>query len=144
MAQTENNADILKQLNRLLEIELSGVARYLHYSFMIYGPNRIPITGWFREQANEAMTHGVLLGEKITALGGHPSISVREVPEGNKHDVKSILEEGLAFEREALDGYYKLLELSAGNIPLEELARMQILKEQSHIEEVEKMLRGMK
>ena len=55
-----------------------------------------------------------------------------------------ILEEGSAFEQEALDEYHKLLALSGGDVALEELARQQILKEQSHIEEVEKMLRGMK
>jgi len=137
-------AVVLKQLNLLLEIELSGVARYLHYSFMIFGPNRIPITKWFRDQTTEAMNHGVILGEKITALGGHPSINVRQVPETNKHDIKAILEESLAFEHEALAEYHKLLKLAGNDIALEELARQQMVNETNHIEEVEKMLRGMK
>ena len=55
VAGGDNDAVIL-QLNRLLEIELSGVARYLHYSFMIFGPTRIPIVKWFREQALEGGT----------------------------------------------------------------------------------------
>jgi bacterioferritin len=133
-----------KQLNLLLEIELSGVARYLHYSFMIMGPTRIPITKWFRDQATEAMDHGVMLGEKISAYGGHPSVRIRQVPESDKHDIKTILLESLAFEREALEEYHKLLKLAADDVALEELARKQIVTETAHIEEVEKMLRGMK
>lgn len=141
---SKNANAVIKQLNLLLEIELSGVARYLHYSFMIMGPNRIPITKWFRDQATEAMTHGVVMGEKISALGGHPSIKVRQVPESDQHDIKTILQESLEFEREALAEYHKLLKLAGDDVSLEELARKQIVSETDHIEEVEKMLRGMK
>lgn len=136
--------DTLRQLNLLLEIELSGVARYLHYSFMIMGPTRIPITKWFRDQAAEAMDHGVMMGEKITAYGGHPSVRVRQVPESDQHDMKTILLESLDFEREALKEYHVLLKLAHDDVALEELARQQIVSETAHIEEVEKMLRGMK
>jgi bacterioferritin len=51
----QTKAQILTQLDKILEAELSGVVRYLHYSFMIFGPNRIPITGWFRDHANEGI-----------------------------------------------------------------------------------------
>lgn len=51
---------IVAQLNKLLEMEISGVTRYLHYSFMVFGANRIPIVAWFREQANEGVAHSVL------------------------------------------------------------------------------------
>lgn len=135
---------VIKQLNLLLEIELSGVARYLHYSFMIMGPNRIPITKWFRDQANEAIAHGVILGEKISGKGGHPTVSIRQVPESNEHDIKTILEESLQFEREALQAYHDLLSMADDDIALEEMARAQIVAETEHIEEVEKMLRGMR
>ena len=137
------NDKLVKQLNLLLEIELSGVARYLHYSLMIFGPNRIPITKWFKEQASEALNHGSIIGEKITALGGHPSINVRQVPESDKHDIKSILEESLEFEEEAIKEYHKLLKMAGTNITIEEMARKFIVQESEHIEEVEKMLKGM-
>jgi len=37
-------------LNRILEAELAGVVRYTHYSFLVFGHNRIPIVSWLREQ----------------------------------------------------------------------------------------------
>src|SRR5688500_6676493 len=33
-------------LNHILEMELAGAIHYTHYSFMVYGYNRIPIVKW--------------------------------------------------------------------------------------------------
>lgn len=132
---------VLTQLDKILEAELSGVVRYLHYSFMIFGPSRIPITKWFRDHSNEGMAHAVTIGEKITALGGHPSLKVKPVPETNEHNVMTILKESLEYERETLGLYHELLKMCGNDIPLEEMARGLIAEESGHIEEVEKMMK---
>ncbi len=140
----EKSDAIVGQLNKLLEMELSGVTRYLHYSFMVFGANRIPITAWFREQANEGVLHSVLVGEKITAYGGEPSVAVRPVPTTRHQGLRAMLEESSVFERESLAEYVNLLHLAAeDDIALEEFARAQILAETEHLQEVDKMLRGM-
>jgi bacterioferritin len=132
--------DVLKKLDEILESEVSGIVRYLHYSLMIKGPNRIPIVKFFRDQATEAFDHAAVIGEKITAFGGHPSLKVEPIKEGNKHDVMDILRESLEHEKHAVKLYKDLLELSADDVALEELAREMIRLEVEHIEEVEKML----
>lgn len=134
------DSDLVKKLNEILESEVSGVVRYLHYSLMIKGPNRIPIVKFFRDQATEAFQHSAMIGEKITALGGHPSLTVKPVSETHKHDVMDILKESLEHEKEAVGLYKGLLDLAGDNIALEELARDMIRQEVEHIEEVEKML----
>jgi bacterioferritin len=35
---------VVEQLDRILQMELAGVICYTHYSFMVYGHARIPIT----------------------------------------------------------------------------------------------------
>ena len=40
-------------LNQIMELELSGVVRYTHYSLMVYGYHRIPIVNWLKENAQE-------------------------------------------------------------------------------------------
>lgn len=140
----DGKSEVLTQLDKILEAELSGVVRYLHYSFMIFGPNRIPITGWFRNHANEGMAHAILIGEKITALGGHPSVKVKPVPETNNHNVMEILKESLEFEHEGLKLYHELLKMVADDVALDEMVRGLILEETTHIEEVEKMIRQSK
>jgi bacterioferritin len=136
-----SSKEVLETLDKILEAELSGVVRYLHYSFMIFGPNRIPITKWFRDHATEGFNHAVIIGEKITALGGHASVKVKPVPETNKHNVLEMLTESLEYERETLKLYYHLFSQVEGDVPLEELVRKQIMDETDHLEEVEKMIR---
>ena len=37
---------VVEQLDRILQMELAGVVYYTHYSFMVYGHARIPITSF--------------------------------------------------------------------------------------------------
>ena len=46
--------NVIGSLNTILELELAGVVRYLHYSLMVFGHARIPIISWMRNQATEA------------------------------------------------------------------------------------------
>jgi bacterioferritin len=138
----ENPEAVVVTLNRILELELAGLVRYLHYSFMIFGHNRIPIVAWLRSQADEAQAHAVAAGEHITSLGGHPSLKIGPLLETHKHDVGEILNEALVHEEEGLGAYRELLgEVAGNNIMLEEFARTQIAAEEAHLAEIRKMLR---
>jgi bacterioferritin len=135
-------AKVVETLNRILELELAGLVRYLHYSFMVFGHNRIPIVAWLRSQADEAQTHAVQAGEHITNLGGHPSLKIGSLLETHKHNIDEILREALAHEEEGLVQYHKLLEAVTGrNVMLEEYARLQIAAETAHVADINKMLR---
>ena len=135
-------AKVVDTLNRILELELAGLVRYLHYSFMIFGHNRIPIVAWLRGQADESQAHAVQAGEHITNLGGHPSLRIGQLLETHKHNVDEILREALVHEEEGLVEYRKLLEQVAGrSIMLEEYARTQIAAEEAHLADIGKMIR---
>src|SRR4249919_755601 len=75
---------VIASLNAILELELAGVVRYLHYSLMVFGHARIPIIGWMRSQATEGMNHAAMAGEHVTALGGHPSLKIGKLVESHK------------------------------------------------------------
>ena len=135
-------AQVVETVNRILELELAGLVRYLHYSFMVFGHNRIPIVAWLRSQADEAQAHAVQAGEHITNLGGHPSLKIGSLLETHKHNIDEILREALAHEEEGLAQYHKLLgQVAARNIMLEEYARAQIAAETAHVADINKMLR---
>ena len=139
---TYQDKEVLDLLGRIYQCEIAGVNRYLHYSFMIMGYNRIPIQNWFREQAQEAITHATIIGEKITSLGGHPPILSSQVKEGPNHSVKQLLEESLHFEEEALQLYQELIVLAEKHkdIALEETAKSLFKEETEHTDEIRKML----
>ncbi len=137
-----DTTDVVRVLNKILELELAGVVRYMHYSFMIFGHHRIPIVKWLRDQSTESMAHATQAGEHVTNLGGHPSLHIGELLETHKHGVDEILGESLEHEAEGLDAYRELLELVAGkDIMLEEYARDMIAAEQAHQHEIQKMMR---
>ena len=133
---------VLATLDRILELELAGVVRYTHYSFMVFGHSRIPIVEWMNKQAEESLAHARAAGELITLLGGHPSLRIGPLLETHQHDMNALLRESLDHEREGLQAYYRLLDLVKDrNVPLEEFARQMIHDEEMHIGDVEKMLR---
>jgi bacterioferritin len=137
-----NTEQVIATLNEILELELAGVVRYMHYSFMIFGHHRIPITAWLRGQSNESMAHATQAGEHITSLGGHPSLRIGPLLETHKHTVDDILGEALEHEQKGLDGYRKLLDqVRDRSIMLEEFAREMISAEEMHIAETRKMVR---
>ncbi len=134
---------VIVSLNRVLELELAGVVRYMHYSFMVFGHSRIPIVGWLRAQADESRDHAILAGEHISSLGSHPSLKIGSLLETHKHSINDILAEAYAHEHEGLEEYRKLLKLvTAKSIMLEEYARTQIAAEEEHLAEIRKMMRA--
>src|SRR5688572_31556816 len=80
-------AQVVDTLNRILEMELAGAIHYTHYSFMVFGYNRIPIVQWLGEQATESMAHARTAGELVTQLGAHPSLAIGPLLETHKHDI---------------------------------------------------------
>jgi bacterioferritin len=134
--------EVIDLLNRILEQELAGVVRYTHYSFLVFGYNRIPIVSWLREQASESLLHAQQAGEMITLLGAYPSLAIGPLLDSHKHDVGDIMREALETEEVALSLYKSLLGAVEGrSVMLEEYARQMIYAEEIHAGEVDKMLR---
>jgi bacterioferritin len=137
-----NKAEVVKTLNRILEVELAGVVRYTHYALMIFGYNRIPIVSWLRDQATESLNHANLAGEMVTALGEHPSLGIGPLLETHNHDIGAILRESMELEQEGIRLYKELLSKVEGRSSLlEEYARKLVYEEEVHATEVDKMLR---
>lgn len=138
----EDKREAVALLNKILEQELAGIVRYTHYSLMVFGHSRIPIVSWFRDQANEALTHAQQAGEMITHLGAYPSLAIGPLLDSHQTDITTMLQESLKSEEEALALYKQLLQLAEGrSVLLEEYARQMVYAEEMHAGEVDKMLR---
>lgn len=146
----QSNQAAIQALNKIMELELAGVVKYIHYSLMVFGYNRIPIVSWLKGNAGESLDHAHRAGELVTLLGGHPSLKIGTLLETERHDIGDILRESLDHETLALAAYYDLLKISTSTHPdtsgvqsvlLEEYAREMIVQEEMHLDEVNKMLR---
>src|SRR5205809_2909403 len=109
-----NKEKAVDLLNRILEQELAGIVRYTHYSFLVFGYNRIPIVSWLREQAAESLAHSQAAGEMITTLGAYPSLEIGKLLDSHQHDIGTILVESLESESKALQLYKDLLQAVEG------------------------------
>jgi bacterioferritin len=137
-----DKAGAVALLNEILETELAGVVRYTHYSLMVFGHNRIPITAWLRGEASTCLAHASEAGEMVTHFGDHPSLKIGALLETHKHGINDILQESLEAEKHGLELYKRLLNLVRDrSVLLEEYARRMIAEEELHLGEVNKMLR---
>ncbi|MBI3097835.1 MAG: bacterioferritin [Planctomycetes bacterium] len=134
---------VIAKLNEMLEHEMAAIVTYLHHSFVVPGIHRQPVVDLMQLRAKESMAHATLLGNKIMALGGHPSVRVSEVFEpGPQQTTREMLEEELEAERKTLEEYKGLLRMVKDDVPLEFMVRGILLEEQGHVESLEIMLRG--
>ena len=128
-------------LDKALEYEMGAMVKLLHHSFLVYGPGRGPIQALLRQRVKESIGHATMLGEKITALGGHPSIRVEiQHPPGDQ-TVEEMLQEDLKLEQDALNLYKDNLDAVKDDVALDQMFRNVITDEQEHVDEFEKLLR---
>ena len=137
-----NKKETIDILNKIMQYELSGVVRYTHYALMVTGRDRLSLTQFFKDQANESLLHAQQAGELVTGLDGHPSVEISIIEESNKHDSIDLLNESASHEQKAVSLYKELVEVVDGkSIYLEEYGREMIKAEEIHSIEIQKMLK---
>ena len=132
---------VAAQLDRILQMELAGVVYYTHYSFMVYGHARIPITSWLRENATESLSHAQEAGEMIMRLHKRPALGIAELPTTRHNTIDEIITEAVQREEAGVELYRGLLDLvKEKSVVLEEYATRMVAAEAVHIREMELML----
>ena len=143
MKESESTA-VIATLNEILELELAGVVRYSHYSLIdLRACPAIPIVS-DRSQATEALTHAVTAGEYVTALGGHPSLAIGKLLETHKHDIDQIPSArpwSTSWRASPLTRSTAQEQTEGKSVVLEEYARQMVHGEETHVMDIEKMLR---
>ena len=131
-------AELIENLNRALSYELAGVIQYSQHSYLVTGTDREVFKGWFRDQAEEAQDHAEVLGDKIVALGGVPTVEPAMIRQSI--ETKEMLRQDLELEREAMAVYMAAWGACDDNdLPQKFWIEGQIADEQMHIEELEKL-----
>lgn len=130
--------ELVDNLNKALSLELAGVIQYSQHSYLVTGTDREVFKGFFRDIAEEAQKHAHVLGDKIVALGGVPTVEpaiIRQAVE-----LKTMLAQGLELEREAIAAYMDAWSAcDDADLAQKFWLEGQIAEEQMHIEEFEKL-----
>ncbi len=77
------DAHLMNKLNDILRHEWTGVAQYAQAGFVVSGFWREVYASMFFDNAKESYGHARLIGDKIVALGGVPTIERNPVQQSN-------------------------------------------------------------
>jgi bacterioferritin len=130
---------VIDKLNEILRHEWTGVAQYAQAGFLVSGLWRQVYSDMFFESAQESFAHARLVGEKISALGGVPTVERKPVKQSN--DVVEMLKFGLEFESTAVKLYTEALHLCEGDRALVVFLEDILKQEQEGVDEITKLLR---
>jgi bacterioferritin len=96
----------------------------------------------FFDSAKESFGHAKLVGEKIVALGGVPTVERNAVKQTN--DLMEMLNYALEFESRAVKVYNEALGLASGDRALEVFLENILEDEQDGVDELTRILRDPK
>lgn len=133
---------VIDKLNEILRHEWTGVAQYSQAGFVVTGLWREVYSDLFFDSAKESFGHARLVGDKIVALGGVPTIERNQVKQSN--DVVQLLEYGLEFETKAVQHYNDALALAEGDRALVVFLEDILKEEQEGVDHLSKLLRDQK
>lgn len=132
------NTELIDNLNRALSLELAGVIQYLQHSFLVTGQEREVFCGFFRDLSKESRKHAELLGDKVVALGGVPTVEPGDIRQST--DLTEMLRQDLELERVAMEAYVAAWKsCTDSELATRFLLEERIAQEQLHIEEFEKL-----
>ena len=110
-----DRARAVEVLNELMQLEYTGLAQYTQHGLLVRGLERLVWAPWFQDEAEECLKHARLMGEKVVALGGVPT--VERLPVQQATTLEAMLRLDLDLERKAVAGYQAALDEFAADTP---------------------------
>ena len=141
-AKSMDKTKLLEKLNECLRHEWTGVAQYAQAGFVVAGLWREVYSEMFFDSATESFGHAKLVGEKIVALGGVPTVERNSVKQSN--DLNEMLNFSFEFESKAVKCYTEALALASGDRALEVFLENILEEEQDGVDKLTRILRDPK
>ena len=133
---------IIDKLNDCLRHEWTGVAQYAQAGFVVTGLLREVYSGMFFDSAKESFGHAKLVGEKIAALGGVPTVERNPVKQSQ--DLGEMLNMALEFESKAVKMYTEALAIAEGDRALVVFLEDILKEEQEGVDHLTRILKDQK
>ena len=134
-----NTAYVIDALNQTIALELTASLQYHQQALLVRGLWRKLFAEFFHAESHGALDHAHKFGQKVTALGGVPTIEVG-APVRQSLDLTEMLHQDLELERQAMQAYLKAHALAEGDVALRSMLETHIDDEQRDIEELEMYL----
>ena len=134
--------ELVELLNGDLSREYQAIITYIQYSASVTGPYRQELKQFFANEIPDETMHAQYLADKISALGGIPTVTPEAVPQ--ETDAKKMLENVVVAERTARNNYSQRAKQAdeLGEVGLANRLEDMADDESGHLDETEKILRG--
>lgn len=137
----DNKKIIIHALNKILEQEHACAIRYATHAAVITGPYSESVSARLKEIAGDEIDHAEKLRDRITALGGVPSMKVSTEDLKYADTLEAILAINIQEERDAIIAYEQVFKITpVENVILYQTLQELIRDEQEHLEELEDLL----
>jgi bacterioferritin len=123
----------ISRLNELFAEEVEAAIRYLHMAVTIKGLDRLVLQKELLDTMRETIDHARLVAEKVLEVGGVPALDLHLELPGQMTTGREAIRNVVEFEQAALDAYAELMAVSAGDVRMEEFARVQVATESEHL-----------
>jgi len=131
---------VLKILNEALAQEHACQIRYRTHAAVISGPYAEAVEARLKEIAEDEKEHADTLRDRITALGGMPTMEVAKEDLIPAKTLKEILDVNINEEKKAIALYRSLLKIvEHDEVILYEAIEHIIEDEQEHLEELDRL-----
>lgn len=134
----EQNKSVIDALNKALSLEWAGSIQYLQHSFLVHGLYREIYKPFFSTRSTECRDHAALLGEKVAAFGGLPTVEPAPIKQALA--LEEMLQQDLELERAAVAAYHDVLKAAKDDVSLRHMMEGLIETETTSVEEIEKLL----
>ena len=136
----ESKANLVKRLNDALAQEHACQIRYLTHAAAVTGPWADAVAARLKEIAEDEKQHAIKLRDRITALGGVPTMDVARDDLIPAKKLKEIIDINLKEEMKAIELYRELLRAvgTEGELLYETIEEI-LQDEQEHQEELERL-----
>ena len=131
---------LMTQLNEMLAQEHACAIRYATHAAMVSGPFAETVAARLSEIATDEIRHAQVLRDRITNLGGRPTMAVSGDDLIYGKHLDDILSINIDEEKHAIKGYVAILrEISPENAILYNAIQDIIRDEQEHLEELQNL-----
>ena len=138
----EKNKNVIDGLNKALSLEWAGCIQYLQHSFLIHGLHREVYKPFFASRSAECRDHAALLGEKIAALGGLPTVEPASIKQAL--EVEEMLHQDLEVEKAAVSAYNDVLKIVKDDVALRHMLESMIETETRSVEDIDAFCRSIR
>ncbi len=129
---------VIEGLNKDLSMEYAAIIQTMQHAFLMQGYEREFLAGMLVQHAQESLMHAKMLGDKIVALGGVPTVEVGRIRQST--DTREMLEQDLEMHNEVIANLNERPQQVQDDAALRVMIEQAISEEVTFMEKLEKIL----